>query len=716
MVRKAIYFLIFLSLFLSPNKSAYAQAGWYWQNPRPQGNQLFSIASLNETKAIAVGGGGAYIETTNSGEKWINKNVNNVLTTKNVTFINGETGFLFRDDNKLLKTTNGGNNWYVVFENGNNIRSIKFINNDIGLFLDGNYSIYKTTSGGNNWFLFAAFTSPQITYLYDIAFLNENVIKCLGKRDAFIGYTQGIMQTSNGGLNWSYVSASIPSSYWNNIHFVNSQTGFISGRGGVVSKTTNSGNTWVTLNTGLNSEYDLKKILFYNERIGIVKSDNTRGILFTTNSGNNWQFVSIAIDDFCYMDSTTLIATGHLGAIYKSTNSGLNWISKLNSITSTRLITSYCFSDKIFYVGGVDGVIVKTTNGGSSWFKQESGLSDNRLGTPSTVCGIHFVNENTGMALTHTHILKTTNGGSNWNIIISNDSASFKSIYMINENDAFLIGSNGVFSKTTNGGTNWTQVIQNNRDYVSITFANKSTGYILASPSIIYKTTNSGMQWTEQSGFAGNNIYFLNENTGFILDPYGPIYRTTNGSINWETIQLNTGSILNDLTFTNEKTGYIVGHLSTVLLKTTNGGLNWNLEPTGLHYDAGWLWGISSYGGNAIFVGENGIIKSTDSNTSVFINTNSHSNTTYHYSLHQNYPNPFNPTTKINFEIPKSGYVTLIVYDLLGREMTRLINNEFRNSGVYEAIFDGSNFASCVYFYQLIAGESVYTKKMLLIK
>jgi len=85
------------------------------------------------------------------------------------------------------------------------------------------------------------------------------------------------------------------------------------------------------------------------------------------------------------------------------------------------------------------------------------------------------------------------------------------------------------------------------------------------------------------------------------------------------------------------------------------------------------------------------------------------------YSLAQNYPNPFNPVTKINFAIPKQGFVTLKVYDMLGREVTKLVN-EVKQAGTYSVDFDATRLSSGVYFYKLEAGGFVDTKRMVLIK
>jgi len=85
------------------------------------------------------------------------------------------------------------------------------------------------------------------------------------------------------------------------------------------------------------------------------------------------------------------------------------------------------------------------------------------------------------------------------------------------------------------------------------------------------------------------------------------------------------------------------------------------------------------------------------------------------YALSQNYPNPFNPSTKIKFDIPKSSYVKLIVYDVLGREIRTLMNEKL-NAGRYNVNWNGSSYPSGVYFYKLIAGDYVSVKKMILLK
>jgi len=85
------------------------------------------------------------------------------------------------------------------------------------------------------------------------------------------------------------------------------------------------------------------------------------------------------------------------------------------------------------------------------------------------------------------------------------------------------------------------------------------------------------------------------------------------------------------------------------------------------------------------------------------------------YSLYQNYPNPFNPTTTIKFDLPQDGLVSLEIYDILGRRITTLIN-ENRSAGSFEQVFNASSLASGIYIYKIQAGDYINSKKMLLIK
>jgi hypothetical protein len=114
------------------------------------------------------------------------------------------------------------------------------------------------------------------------------------------------------------------------------------------------------------------------------------------------------------------------------------------------------------------------------------------------------------------------------------------------------------------------------------------------------------------------------------------------------------------------------------------------------------LW-ICCSGGLAIY-NPNGILG---------IKSNSQ-NFPLNFVLYQNYPNPFNPLTTIKYELPKDVFISFKIYDILGREIYSI--NEFKKAGVYDVKFDGSNYASGIYFYRLEAGSFIETKKMVLVK
>jgi len=115
------------------------------------------------------------------------------------------------------------------------------------------------------------------------------------------------------------------------------------------------------------------------------------------------------------------------------------------------------------------------------------------------------------------------------------------------------------------------------------------------------------------------------------------------------------------------------------------------------------------------FVGGNSINVYFDNFSWVPSDVNEGSNIPEIFSLEQNYPNPFNPSTSIQFRIPENSFVSLKIYNVLGKEVATLMNEE-KNAGSYEVNFNASVLSSGVYFYKLEAGNFVQTRKMVLMK
>ena len=123
------------------------------------------------------------------------------------------------------------------------------------------------------------------------------------------------------------------------------------------------------------------------------------------------------------------------------------------------------------------------------------------------------------------------------------------------------------------------------------------------------------------------------------------------------------------------------------------------------------------YTGSAVngYIGDIGYAATDTSNIFVDVEINKLNILSTEYSLFQNYPNPFNPTTKIKYQVPTAGLVSLRVYNLLGEVVASLVNEE-KPAGNYEVNFNAANLSSGVYFYRISAGNFVETKKMILLR
>ena len=149
---------------------------------------------------------------------------------------------------------------------------------------------------------------------------------------------------------------------------------------------------------------------------------------------------------------------------------------------------------------------------------------------------------------------------------------------------------------------------------------------------------------------------------------------------------------------------------------STDNGTNWTEVDSGLTNNYNDLVAALVISGTNLFAGiqYNGVWRRPLSDIITGIE-NQKGSIPFSFSLQQNYPNPFNPTTIIKYDLPKEGFVTLKVYDMLGREVATLVNKE-QSAGRYVATFDASGLASGIYFYRISAGKFVQTKKLILMK
>lgn len=456
----------------------------------------------------------------------------------------------------------------------------------------------------------------------------------------------------------------------------------------------------------------------------------------STTLGTNWTAVSI-LDPLQPWTSTWYTITsngnnflvgGAFGLLNKSSNNGANWSTMTTFLSpATKYDVWAQYNDgKVWVVGapGSTGVtsdqILYSSNGGNTWTVQNSGTNY------STFYDIAMLNANTGYVCgSYGIIRKTTNGGANWDSVPSpmpwTSSNILRKMQWFDANTGYVsqtASNTGGYFFTTNGGNTWNTAYTGIDDRIyAFQIVTDSVAYAANYTPQVMKTTNGGANWTLLAApMGGGFIYdlqFFNANTGYVSATSGArLVRTTNGGSSWDTVYTPITSGFYSMKWLNVNVGHVFGSTGSVI-RTTNGGTTWTIENVG--------GGITLYGSylrdsDSLFAcGTSGAVfkKSLPPVTSIEW---AHQIPTT-YVLKQNYPNPFNPTTTIEFALPKTGFVTLKVYDIAGREVANLINNMQLNAGTVKYKFDGTNLASGVYFYTLLVnGEKIDTKKMVLVK
>ena len=220
-------------------------------------------------------------------------------------------------------------------------------------------------------------------------------------------------------------------------------------------------------------------------------------------------------------------------------------------------------------------------------------------------------------------------------------------------------------------------------------------------------------------------ISFVDLNNGTAVGDYGTILRTTNGGTTWTSQTSGTTADLYGVSFSDANNGTAVGMFGTTL-RTTDGGTIWTLQ-TATSYN---LESVSfTDANNGTAVGEAGTILRTTNGGATFVGDENNLSLPKGFVLEQNFPNPFNPNTNIQYAVsnPANGtgrqFVSLKIYDMLGREVATLVNEE-KEPGIYRAEFNTQDYqlasgisakggyASGVYLVRPEAGSYVETRKM----
>ncbi len=620
--------------------------------------------------------------------------------------------------------------------------------------------IYKSTNGGTSWTqsLFTADSVGAIDVVLDVS--NPNKVFAAmwerQRREDYIKYggpMTALYVTTNAGVNWSVVNGGFPSNASDmgrisldicaaNTQIIYALTAYANGNSRGLYKSTNGGTSWSLINA---SAAGSSNYAWFNRICKVNPTDANNvycgGLNMERSINGGTGFSSIGASHVDHHSiafapsNTNFVVNGNDGGIDYSTNGGTSWLA-----STTLPITQ-------FYAGEIDNNNPNTILGGA----QDNGTNrttgtvgnwQNIYGGDGFYCLVDYNNSQRVYASSQNGGLgRSTNGGASFSGATSGLDLTYSNWmvpFVMDKNDPLTLYC-GTYKihKTTNGMASWTVIspdlanghVQNLGTITTVDVSKSSPGVIYCGTddANVWVTTNGGTNWTKiNTGLPYRwvtrvavhptqaNVCYVTL-SGYKVDSTGAhVFKTTNSGATWASITSNLPNApVNDIVIDP-------AFLSTLYLATdvgvmisTNDGASWSAHSTGipssvpchdltLHNGTRkmvvWTHGRSAY--------------STDVQPVGIVNLNE---TPTGFSLSQNYPNPFNPETKIKYSIPAAGEVSLKVYDITGRLVANLVNQN-QKAGVYEVGFNAAHLASGAYIYRLTAGNYTDTKKMILVK
>lgn len=391
------------------------------------------------------------------------------------------------------------------------------------------------------------------------------------------------------------------------------------------------------------------------------------------------------------------------------------------STTTEDLNDVYFVNKDTGWVIGNNGIIINTIDGGENWYQQNSG-------TTNELKAVHFINDNVGWVVGKETMLYTEDGGLTWVKYFQGYIKDIYCIYFTDENHGWVCGSDSCILKTNNGGGGWEIIPSQVGKFNDIFFINDRLGLLHSrdDAGYIYMTEDGGytLKGMARSRKSFKSFFFIDSNLGWAC---GGLIGETNKISGWVDISTDGAdtwiaqfgeNLVHSIHFFDEHHGIALGQrnrgilikkIYDVFLKTVDGGQNWGYcEPGGnafhfIDHNTGWIVGFrgkiykTTTGGGILSISQEKNIKIKD------------------FGLSQNYPNPFNPATTIAFNLPKPEFATLKVYNILGKEITTLVNKKLK-AGNHTYRFNGGNLASGIYLYRLEAGEYQDVRKMILLR
>lgn len=305
-MKKTLLILFFLIIHDNSNSQ------WIEEpTPAPQFN-LFSFSFPTENTGFAVGYGNRMIKTTNGGNNWFNNSIfkNTAENLNSICFINENTGWMCSTNKILYHTTNSGLSWDSQMSLINYGNKISFLNSTTGWILAQPY-LYKTVNGGVNWSNISSGMGSEFF------FINENT----GWMTTYSAGSSTIYKSTNGGVNWfsQYSTSNFRVIY--SFKFVNENTGWAGGYREHILKTTNGGVNWFQ-QRDMNNSAGIFSMDFINDNTGWAVSDNGFSV-YTLNGGSTWNQIPLNAGraNVKFINSLTGWVIG--SKVYKTTSAGL---------------------------------------------------------------------------------------------------------------------------------------------------------------------------------------------------------------------------------------------------------------------------------------------------------------------------------------------------------------------------------------------------------
>ena len=460
--------------------------------------------------------------------------------------------------NHLNKGTTGTGVWVELNPKVPRVTYIglHFVNKDTGWACGQSGAVIKTTNGGDDWTISE---TPVNNLLLKTHSYNGQIV-------LVTGYDGIILRSSDGGENFVQVTSGVGSGYdlWG-VQMLNDTLGWVCGLYQTLLKTIDAGLSWQPISTGLNQHY--WAVDFINEQYGMIACNGGK-VLKTTDGGNNWIQIQAGDTRALYtidvIDSLHIAAAGADGKNIYSSDGGTTWVINPDiTVFSATNCIDFIDADTGYTVQDVYN-IRKTTNRGQSWFNPAENVTSewhiqlledgNGYSCGEEVGGSYALN-----------FYKRTNGLENWSRLFLN--INWSDVFFVNELKGFFISSNigaGIY-KTEDGGISY-QKIENAPSGYDLLFLDSLTGFIAGT----HKTTDGGETWYQINTGGGIKVFFINDSIGWSIDSH--IYKTTNQGEDWFTQLTLPADNFTSIFFVDSLNGWAT---SRYIWQTTNGGNNW---------------------------------------------------------------------------------------------------------------------------------------------